>query len=124
MIVLKHLPTCSRRSGRVSSRFSTPYLPARPDGTVLMGLRFSIASMPTRLVLLHAIVWPMVALLTACGSAPPRSSAGSVQAPRTGPAPSTERDGSEANPPTDLASVPDAEPRVEPIRSGGPNKPY
>ena len=27
-------------------------------------------------------------------------------------------------PPADLASVPDAEPRIEPIRSGGPNKPY
>jgi rare lipoprotein A len=66
----------------------------------------------------------MLALLAACGSAPPRSSAGSVQTPRAGPAPTSERDGPEANPPTDLASVPDAEPRVEPIRSGGPNKPY
>lgn len=34
------------------------------------------------------------------------------------------RDGAEANPPTGLAEVPDAEPRIEPIRSGGPNKPY
>ncbi|MFT3663916.1 septal ring lytic transglycosylase RlpA family protein [Piscinibacter sp.] len=34
------------------------------------------------------------------------------------------RDGPEANPPAGLANVPDAEPRIEPIRSGGPNKPY
>jgi rare lipoprotein A len=45
-------------------------------------------------------------------------------AARPGPAPSAERDGPEANPPPNLASVPDAEPRVEPIRQGGPNKPY
>lgn len=34
------------------------------------------------------------------------------------------RDGAEANPPPDLARVPDAEPRVETPRAGGPNKPY
>ena len=34
------------------------------------------------------------------------------------------RDGSGANPPPNLMQVPDAEPRVEPIKSGGPNKPY
>jgi len=34
------------------------------------------------------------------------------------------RDGPEANPPPELARVPDAEPRVETIRQGGPNKPY
>ncbi len=34
------------------------------------------------------------------------------------------RDGPGANPPPNLAQVPDAEPRVESIRSGGPNKPY
>lgn len=33
-------------------------------------------------------------------------------------------DGPPDNPPADLATVPDAEPRIEPIRSGGPNKPY
>ena len=37
---------------------------------------------------------------------------------------STDRDGPEANPPPNLASVPDAEPKLEPIRVGGPNKPY
>jgi rare lipoprotein A len=34
------------------------------------------------------------------------------------------RDGPEANPPGGLERTPDAEPRVEPIRVGGPNKPY
>jgi rare lipoprotein A len=34
------------------------------------------------------------------------------------------RDGPEANPPPDLVSVPDAQPRVEAIRNGGPNRPY
>lgn len=34
------------------------------------------------------------------------------------------RDGPGANPPPGLAQVPDAEPRIEPIRSGGPNRPY
>jgi rare lipoprotein A len=34
------------------------------------------------------------------------------------------RDGPEANPPARLSEVPDAEPRIEPIRSGGPNRPY
>src|SRR5204862_2834598 len=81
---------------------------------------FSIAAMRTRQVLLHAIVWPVLALLAACASAPP----GSVQAPGTGAAPSAERDGAEASPPADLASVADAEPRVETIRTGGPNNPY
>jgi rare lipoprotein A len=66
-------------------------------------------------------------VLAGCGSAP-RSSpgAGGVPAvtPRSGPAPSAERDGPEARPPSDLSRVPDAEPRLEPIRNGGPNRPY
>lgn len=39
------------------------------------------------------------------------------------PAPA-ERDGPQANPPPNLLEVPDAVPRLEPIRIGGPNKPY
>lgn len=35
-----------------------------------------------------------------------------------------ERDGPAPNPPPNLGSVPDALPRLEPIRIGGPNKPY
>lgn len=34
------------------------------------------------------------------------------------------RDGPEARPPPNLDKVPDAQPQVEPIRDGGPNKPY
>lgn len=68
------------------------------------------------------------AVLTACGTSPPKNVAtggpgGPAVVPRAGPA-GSERDGPDAQPPTDLASVPDAEPRLEPIRSGGPNKPY
>ena len=64
-----------------------------------------------------ALRWPHAALLVllaavlgGCASGPPT----------TRPA----RDAAEANPPPDLARVPDAEPKLEPIRSGGPNKPY
>lgn len=44
--------------------------------------------------------------------------AGCASGPRSG------RDGAEARPPPNLVAVPDAEPRIEPIRNGGPNKPY
>ena len=56
----------------------------------------------------------LVAVLAGCATGPPR-------APLT---PGVARDGPEASPPPDLARVPDAEPKLEPIRSGGPNKPY
>ncbi|MEP7299518.1 MAG: septal ring lytic transglycosylase RlpA family protein [Burkholderiales bacterium] len=52
----------------------------------------------------------LVAVLAGCASGPIT--------------PRVARDGPEATPPPDLGRVPDAEPRVEPIRSGGPNKPY
>jgi rare lipoprotein A len=54
----------------------------------------------------------LLALMTGCATRAPQ------------PAASTERDGAHANPPSDLAKVPDAEPRIEPVRNGGPNKPY
>ena len=38
--------------------------------------------------------------------------------------PPADRDGPPASPPADLARRPDAEPRLEPLRIGGPNKPY
>lgn len=50
----------------------------------------------------------VAALLAGCGSRGPLAG----------------RDGPEANPPPGLHEVPDAVPRIEPIRSGGPNKPY
>jgi rare lipoprotein A len=61
----------------------------------------------------HAPAALVLALLAACGSTP--------QAP--GPS-DTQRDGPPANPPADLISRPDPQPKVEPQRSGGPNKPY
>lgn len=39
-------------------------------------------------------------------------------------APASDRDGPETQVPPNLMQVPDAEPRLEPIRKGGPNKPY
>lgn len=51
----------------------------------------------------------LVVLVAACSSGP-----------KTRPG----RDGPEINPPARLGEVPDAEPRLEPIRSGGPNRPY
>ena len=57
----------------------------------------------------------LLTLLTACATREPSS----LPAPeRTG------RDGLTAQVPPDLLQVPDAVPRVEPIRLGGPNKPY
>ena len=54
--------------------------------------------------------------------------AGCASTPHGGPAPragvDASRDGPDANPPSGLEQVPDAEPRVEAIRVGGPNKPY
>ena len=67
----------------------------------------------------HAVFGLILAVLAGCASAPP-----GAPSPRAGPAPPFERDGPEAHPPADLASVPDAEPKIEPIRAGGPNKPY
>jgi rare lipoprotein A len=51
-----------------------------------------------------------IAGLAACGSSPERPSGG--------------RDGPPLETPSGLMSVPDAVPRVEPLRVGGPNKPY
>jgi rare lipoprotein A len=69
------------------------------------------------------IGWMLVlaaALLSACASGPQRGATNSAGAVRA----SGDRDGAEVNPPSDLAKVPDAEPRLEAIRNGGPNKPY
>jgi len=53
--------------------------------------------------------------MTGCATRSPAPSAPPI---------STDRDGPLPNPPPDLAKVPDALPRIEPVRSGGPNKPY
>ena len=98
------------------------------------------SSLPTRLLEgplgapLLAFLLALLALLTACASGPQRTTsaagAGSrptpsaANLPAPGGAPAADRDGAQANPPADLASLPDAEPVLEPIRIGGPNKPY
>ncbi len=69
---------------------------------------------------LTAVLW-----LVGCASTP----GGSGPAPSTNVAPApavdtTGRDGPPEAPPANLADVPDAEPRVEKIKSGGANKPY
>jgi len=60
-------------------------------------------------------------LLAGCGSAP-KPAPDRPSSAR--PAPSSDRDGVGADVPPDLANLPDAEPRIEPIRAGGANKPY
>jgi rare lipoprotein A len=61
------------------------------------------------------LLWAAIALaLGGCASRAPIAS--STQ--------STGKDGPEAVIPPDLQKVPNAEPRLEPIRKGGPNKPY
>jgi rare lipoprotein A len=61
-----------------------------------------------------------LALLAACGTTP-RAPPGNVSHLPPG---NSQRDGPEANPPPDLWEVPDAVPQIEPVRIGGPNKPY
>ncbi len=63
-----------------------------------------------------ALLLGIAALLAGCASRPPSSPGRGIFPPG--------QDGPEANPPSDLDKVPDAEPRVEPILPGGPNKPY
>src|SRR5689334_18915349 len=60
-----------------------------------------------------------VLVLVGCASAPR-----GVPSPHVPGAIDASRDGPDANPPAGLEQVPDAEPRIEPIRIGGPNKPY
>ena len=65
----------------------------------------------------------VAALLGGCASAPKPSGPTTAAPAPTRPLPPG-ADGPPDNPPSDLALVPDAEPRIEPIRPGGPNKPY
>ena len=70
----------------------------------------------------------LAAVLAGCASPPATRPSSPAQATPAGnlPAPpaSSRRDGPGDNPPPDLHLVPDAAPRLEPIRAGGPNKPY
>ena len=63
-----------------------------------------------------------LAVLAACQTTPPAPT-GPGNVSRLPPG-NAQRDGPEARPPPNLEAVPDAVPQVEPIRSGGPNKPY
>ena len=69
--------------------------------------------------LTHAAL--LAAVLAGCATRAPDPRSPQPSAP-VAPAPG--RDGPEANPPPDLLRVPDAEPRIEPVRPGGPNKTY
>ncbi len=70
----------------------------------------------------RSLALPLILVVTlviaGCSSAPRRPGSSIPTAPAPG------RDGPEANPPPDLQKIPDAAPRLEPIRKGGPNKPY
>jgi rare lipoprotein A len=55
-------------------------------------------------------------ILAGCASKPAKSSRPSGAR--------VEKDAAPAPPPADVANVPDAQPKVEPIAAGGPNKPY
>jgi rare lipoprotein A len=59
-----------------------------------------------------------LALLAACGTVPKSPDVSRL------PPGTSQRDGPEANPPSNLESVPDATPQIEQRRAGGPNKPY
>lgn len=62
-------------------------------------------------------------LLAGCAS-PPKPGRDAARQPAPRPSFPADRDGPGANPPPDLASLPDAEPRIDPVRPGGANKPY
>ena len=82
-----------------------------------MRLLFDPALLPYRFGLTWFILAVLVSFLVGCAS--PVNRGGVAK-----PVPSSGRDGAPADPPADLASLPDPEPQVEPIRRGGPNKPY
>jgi rare lipoprotein A len=77
-----------------------------------------------RRLLSTAAALMLALLLGACASGPATAPSTKAPAVRSGPAPAHEKDGPDLRPPPDLERVPDAEPQVEPVRAGGPNKPY
>jgi len=82
-------------------------------------MRLGVCCRPMRSTRPHPVPVAMVALavlvLAGCSSAP---RGGRTSLPPLG------RDGPGSQVPSDLAQRPDAEPRIEPLRNGGPNKPY
>jgi rare lipoprotein A len=76
-----------------------------------------------------AVPMALAMVLAGCASGPaPSTAPGSTQASvpvmRPGPAPSRDRDGPPSDAPPNLAALPDPVPQIEPIKPGGPNKPY
>jgi rare lipoprotein A len=100
-----------------------PVAPIIPDA--LRPFRVPFAAVPAVLGVLLSAGCASGPGTTARPAAPPASSR--VEAPRE-PRDTRElrsnRDGPEASPPPDLHLVPDAEPKLETARTGGPNKPY
>ncbi len=81
-------------------------------------LNSATATRPLRL----AAAPVLLAVLAACQTTP-STPPGPGNVSRLPPG-NAQRDGPEAKPPPDLDKVPDAVPTIEPIRKGGPNKPY
>jgi rare lipoprotein A len=70
------------------------------------------------------LLWLAAALaLAGCASTPP-GGARSTGPARPDAARGPDRDGAPSDAPPNLASLPDPQPQVEPIKQGGPNKPY
>lgn len=86
-----------------------------------MFIRTSVKASRRRQPLAAFGVVVLCLLLAACGSRPPNPSVS--RSPSATPV-RAGQDGAPLDPPADLAAIPDATPRVEPIRKGGPNKPY
>ena len=84
---------------------------ARPLPSTLLPRALRIATAPL-----------LLAALAACQTTPTAPS-GPGNVSRLPPG-NAERDGPEAHPPPNLEAVPDAVPQIEPVRPGGPNKPY
>lgn len=78
---------------------------------------------PVSIALIVPITLLCTGLLAGCGSTPPARS-GAVPRISAPSGQSMATDGPAANPPPHLERVPDAVPQLEPIRRGGPNKPY
>ncbi|MBQ0943152.1 septal ring lytic transglycosylase RlpA family protein, partial [Ideonella sp. 4Y16] len=73
---------------------------------------------------LRQVAWPLALAVLAGCSSPPKSPSGGAAPPRPVPQGPPGRDGPPPPGSPDPMALPDAEPRVEPIRQGGPNKPY
>ena len=117
----------AKRIGGTPPRRALARTPATPGYFLRQPVRVWFATMQSAWRLAaRAARWSLALAalaLVGCASAP-RPGSGSASRPAPGAVVDPARDGPEASPPAGLEQVPDAEPRVEPIRVGGPNKPY